>query len=85
MGKLHGAVLIYRKTAKMQESKEWDWQRYVLGSLVTILEKKQAQAATHIKLLYVQLFLGKIEHLWVIKLRGPCRKRFYIIRATTAL
>lgn len=48
---------------KCRRSKEWDWQRYVLGSLVTILEKKQAQAAAHIKLLYVQLFLGKIEHL----------------------
>lgn len=48
---------------KCRRSKERDWQRYVLGSLVTILEKKQAQAAAHIKLLYVQLFLGKIEHL----------------------
>ncbi|KAM9619578.1 uncharacterized protein ACIBXB_019583 [Morphnus guianensis] len=28
VGKLHGAVLIYRKTAKMQESKEWDWQSF---------------------------------------------------------
>ena len=63
VGKLHAPTLVCRRTAKTQESKEWDWQRYVLGSLVTILEKKQAQAAADIKLLYVQLLLGKIEHL----------------------
>lgn len=62
-GKLHGATLVYRRSAKMQQSKERDWQRYVLGSLVTILEKKQAWAAADIKLLHAQLFLGKTDHL----------------------
>lgn len=63
VGKLHGAALVYRKTAQMQESKERDWQRYVVGCLVTILERKRAWAAADIKLLYVQLFPGKIKHL----------------------
>lgn len=63
VGKLHGATLVYRKTAQMQESEEQDWQRYVLGCLVMILERKQAWAAADIKLLFVQLFPGKRGHL----------------------
>lgn len=59
VGKLHGATLVYRKATKRQESKDHDWQRYVLGSPAMVLEKKQARQQQ----LYVQLFLGKIEHL----------------------
>lgn len=59
VGKLHGVTLIYRKATKRQESKGQDRQRYVLGSPAMVLEKKQARQQQ----LYVQLFLGKIEHL----------------------
>lgn len=45
VGKLHGATLVYRKATKRQESKDHDWQRYVLGSPAMVLEEKTSQAA----------------------------------------